>query len=178
MEPNEAVSRCLTALLNGQVREAVEISCNHSGGAGELYEKETVSLVECILSHDYTPDPSIKEKVLQPLRVVAAALELWGENDLKQYAEVSGDWTYRFKPEEVIKLLYAAGLEAHRLSHLRENGIKQVEIRSTSSPLPDPCREHAGKTFPADRAPVLPHRTPDCRCRYVGPGAGTREPAG
>ena len=103
----EAVSQSLSALTNGKVPDAVTVSSNYFGGARTLYAQETVAIIECILDHNFTPDPAIKPKVLKPLRVVAAAMELWGESDLQEFAEVSGDWTYKFKPEEVIQLLYA-----------------------------------------------------------------------
>ena len=54
----EAVSQSLDALIKGKVPDAVTVSSNYFGGAGTLYEKETVAIIECILDHDFTPDPT------------------------------------------------------------------------------------------------------------------------
>jgi hypothetical protein len=167
MYRKEAVSQSLSALIIGEVQEAVTVSSNYYGGAGTLYEKETVSIIEFILEHDYSPDPTIKAKVLKPLRVVAAAMELWGASDVKEFVDVSGDWTYKFKPEEVIQLLYAAGLEQHRLGHLREAGVKKISVRTRGEKAGSACRKMAGKVYAIDEAPVLPHGDPSCRCSYA-----------
>lgn len=167
MKRQEAVSQSLQFLVNGNVEEAVTVSSNYCGGAGTLYERETIAIIEFILDHHYTPDPALKPDVLAPLRVVAAAMELWGASDVEEYADVSGDWTYKFKPNEVIQLLYTAGLEEHRLDHLRDAGVTKVTIRPRAEmPAPN-CRNHAGKVFAIADVPVLPHSEPACRCSYA-----------
>jgi hypothetical protein len=167
MHRQEAVSQSLNALINGKVPDAVTVSSNYFGGAGTLYEKETAAIIECILDHDFTPDPTIKPKVLKPLRVIAAAMELWGESDVQEFAEVSGDWTYKFKPEEVIQLLYAAGLERHRLDHLRHAGVRQIAVRNCADQAARICQETIGRIFAIEEAPILPHGDPACRCSYA-----------
>lgn len=167
MHRQAAVSLSLNALVNEDVQEAVTVSSNYHGGAGTLYEGETIAIIESILNHDYTPDPTLKPKVLKPLRVVAAAMELWGESDVRDFADVSGDWTYKFKPEEVIQLLYAAGLEQHRLGHFRAAGIRKIEIRNCARETDGICREAKGKVFPIEDVPILPHGDPSCRCSYA-----------
>ena len=167
MHRKEAVSRSLSALLNGEVDEAVAISGNYYGGAGTLYEKETVAIIRCILDEEFTPDPTLKQKVLAPLRVVAAAMELWGAGEVQEFADVSGDWTYKFSPQDVIQLLYAAGLERHRLNHLREAGVKHVEVRNRAASAHPACREVANRTYPIEEAPVIPHSNPGCQCSYA-----------
>ncbi len=169
MHRKEAVSQSLTALINENVEEAVAISSNYYGSAGTLYEKETISIIQLILEHDFTPDPAIKSEVLKPLRVVAAAMELWGAGDVREFAELSGDWTYKLQPESVIQLLYAAGLERHRLDQMRRCGVAKVVVRTLGKNPGPACREVAGKLFPVEKAPVLPHRDPACQCSYGAP---------
>ena len=167
MYRKEAVSQSLTSLVNGDVKEAVTISSNYYGGAGTLYERETISIIECILEHDFTPDPTIKAKVLAPLRVVAAAMELWGVREVQEFADVSGDWTYKLAPVDVIQLLYAAGLERHRLELMRKSGVKKVEVRARSDQPAASCQKIAGQTFPIDEVPDLPHSDAACQCSYA-----------
>ena len=64
MNRQAAVSKSLHSLSAGEVEEAVTICSDYFGGAGTLYEKETVAIIEAILDDDYTPDPALKERVL------------------------------------------------------------------------------------------------------------------
>jgi hypothetical protein len=154
--------------MHDDVRRAVQLSSEYFDGVGALYEEETVSIVRCILEHDWTPDAAIKPRVLHPLRVVAAAMELWGEGELKDFADVSGKWKYAEDPETITRLLYAAGREQHRLQHLRERRVRRVQVRSSSESPPAACLPDIGKTFAVGEAPFLPHRGVDCRCTYMG----------
>jgi|GEM_PF-1808914 len=172
MTRSEAVAKTVTALLNDDVELAASIASSYHGGAGSLYENESVNIVRFILDHDYTPDPTIKPGVLGPLRIVAAAMELWGEVDIKDIADVTGSWKYKYTPETVTHLLYTAGLEQHRLQRLREMGIQEVEIRSSQkNGLCPACQSDLGLPFPIDRAPFLPHPAcsceGSCHCRYL-----------
>lgn len=172
MTRSEAVSKSITALLSGEAETAASIASSFHGGAGSLYENESVNIVRFILEHDYTPDPNIKPSVLAPLRIVAAAMELWGEVDIQEIADVSGSWKYKHDAEIVTQLLYTAGLEQHRLLRLREMGIKEVEIRSgRDSGLCPACQNDLGQTFPSSDPPFLPHRLCSCEdfchCSYI-----------
>ena len=167
MHRKEAVSQSLNALINGDVDEAVAVNSNYYGGAGTLYEKETVEIIRCILESEYTPDPAIKSKVLNPLRVAAAAMELWGASEVQESIDVSGDWTYKLNPRDVMQLLYTAGLEQHRLKRLRDSGVKAVAVRTRNEKPAAPCLEVLGKTFPIAKAPPLPHSDSACQCSYA-----------
>jgi len=172
MKRSEAVAKSLTALINDEVETAVAISSNFHGGAGSLYENETLNIVRFILDHEYTPDPTIKPKILAPLRVAAAAMELWGDVCLEDFADVSGSWKYRHTPELVTRLLYTAGLEQHRLLRLIQMGADQVLIRSNRPTGHCPaCRRDLGVTFPIANAPFLPHQDcscdDPCQCSYI-----------
>lgn len=163
MKRSEAVAKSLTALINDDLETAVTISCEFHGGAGSLYQTETTEIVRFILDHEYTPDSTIKPDVLAPLRVAAAAMELWGDVRLEDFADVSGNWKYKHTPETITRLLYAAGLEQHRLHHLKQMGARQVQIRSDRSAGHCPaCRRDLGRRYPIALAPFLPH--PDCSC--------------
>jgi hypothetical protein len=168
----EAVAKTVTALLSDEVETAATIASNFHGGAGSLYENESVNIVRFILDHDYTPDPNITPDVLTPLRVVAAAMELWGEVNIDEIADVRGSWTYKYNPEIVTHLLYTAGLEQHRRQRLRDMGIQEVEARSNQETgLCPTCQADLGQAFPIDEAPFLPHRTcsceNSCHCSYI-----------
>lgn len=183
MTRSEAVSKSLNALLRDDIETAVSISSSFSGGAGSLFDNETADIVRAILAHDYTPDPSISAEVIAPLRVIAAAMELWDDINLADHADVSGSWDYKHPPDLVTRLLHAAGLQRHRLERLRQMGAREVSIRSNRSSAHCPaCRADLGRTFPADTVPHLPH--PDCSCEsacacsYIAipaPPLGSRE---
>ena len=160
----QAVSKSLNALLSDDIDTAVSISSNFSGGAGSLFDNETADIVGFILAHDYTPDPSIKPDVLAPLRLMAAAMELWEDINLTDHVDVSGDWSHRHSPELVTHLLHTAGLEQHRLQRLRDMGARFISVRSSlpSGHCPA-CRHDLGREFPAANAPFLPHT--DCSCQ-------------
>lgn len=180
MTRSQAVARTVNALLEEDVAQAVTIASEFHGGAGSLFEEESADVVRSILEHDYTPDPAIKPGVLTPLRVVAAATELWGEVDISEVADVTGSWKYRHTPEIVTGLLHAAGLQRHRLNRLRAMGLRAVEIRPGHGPgLCPACRADLGRSFPIDAAPLLPHRDcsceTSCHCSYLG-SRGERGP--
>ena len=163
MKRSEAVAKSLTALINDDVGTAVAISSHYHGGAGSLYENETIGIVRFILEHEYTPDPTIKAKVLAPLRIAAAAMELWGEVRLDDFADVRGNWKYKHDPETVTFLLHRAGFEQHRLHRLEHMGARGVQVRSNRPAGHCPaCTRDLGGIFPIARAPFLPH--PDCSC--------------
>jgi len=164
MTRSEAVSKSLNALLSDDIETAVAISSNFSGGAGSLFDNETADLVRFILEHDYTPDSSIESGVIAPLRVIAAAMELWDDLNLADHADVSGDWGHKHSPELVTRLLHAAGLQQHRLEQLQQMGAREIKIRSNLESGHCPaCQADLGKVFPAAIAPFLPH--PDCSCK-------------
>ena len=155
------------------VEQAVAIASGFHGGAGSLFADDSIEIVRSILAQDYSPDPTIKPGVLDPPRVVAAAMELWGEVDIADVADVSGSWKYCHTPEIVTRLLHTAGFEHHRLKRLREMGLRDVEIRpGQSSSLCPACQADVGKFFPIDTAPPLPHRNcsceNSCHCSYAG----------
>lgn len=164
MTRSEAVSKSLNALLSDDIETAVSISSNFSGGAGSLFDNETAGIIRFILEHNYTPDPTIDPGILAPLRVIAAAMELWGDLNLADHADVSGNWNYKYPPELVTRLLHTAGLEQHRLERLRQMGARDITVRSSlpSGHCPA-CLTDLGKTFPIAAAPFLPH--PHCSCQ-------------
>ena len=167
MYRKEAISLSLNALDRGEVEEAVAANSDYYGGAGTLYEKETIEIMRNILECDYTPDPGIENTVLQPLRVVAAAMELWGAGGVREFAAAGNEWTGRLKPEVISDLLYAAGLEEHRLDRFRAAGVEEVTIHTRRENPAPCCREDAGKTFRIDATPPLPHPDPSCQCSYA-----------
>jgi len=163
MNRSAAVARSLTALINDDVEGAVEISSAFHGGAGSLYGAETADLIRFILDHDFTPDPTIKPKILAMLRVAAAAMELWGDVRLEDFVDVSGKWRYKHPPGIFTRLLYTAGVGQHGLQELRRMGAEQVKIRShlPSGHCPA-CSRDIDTIFPIEHVPFLPHR--DCTC--------------
>ena len=94
-------------------------------------------------------------------------MEFWGGSDVQEFADVSGTWTYRFKPSEVAQLLYTAGLERQRLEQLRQSGVQTVTIRAKSGSCGPACHENLGAVYPIDEAPRLPFCDPACCCSYV-----------
>ncbi|NNC89212.1 MAG: hypothetical protein HKN82_12200 [Akkermansiaceae bacterium] len=166
LKRSEAVANSLAALMRHDVETAVDLSSSYFGGAGSLYERETSSVVRFILDHEWSPDPAIPPEVLAPLRVVAAAMELWGQCEMSAFAEVSGVWAYAHDAETVTSLLYAAGVEQHRLQHLDALGVERVEIRSSELRPAPGCRATLGQSFPTRQAPLLPHDDPRCQCSY------------
>lgn len=163
MTRSDAVSKSLNALLSDDIETAVSISSDFSGGAGSLFDNETANIVRFILGHDYSPDPSIQPEVLAPLRIIAAAMELWGDINLAEHADVSGEWNHKHPPEVVTRLLHTAGLEQHRLARLQQMGAREISVRSNRESGHCPaCRADLGRIYPAASAPLLPH--PDCSC--------------
>jgi hypothetical protein len=157
MTKTESVAESLNALQSGDIEKAVMLCSNCSGGEGSLYANDTISIVRTILEDDYTPDTRLKERVLAPMRVVAAAIELWGVEEASQYAEITGDWNFRYQPTEALELLYSAGLEKHRLGGLTAMGASRIKVTfSETSPLCPTCRAIQGKTFTPAEAPALP----------------------
>lgn len=168
MHRKEAIAESLRALADGKVPEAVAVASSYTGGAETLYEKETIAIMEAVLEHDFTPDSSIDPDALQQLRAAAAATELWGVPAVEELAGDPGSgWTHRLGPADVILLLHRAGFEQNRLDRLRAAGVQMVEVHSLQQDPAPICREAAGRSFPIDRAPPLPHSDAACRCSYA-----------
>ncbi|NNC90287.1 MAG: hypothetical protein HKN82_17660, partial [Akkermansiaceae bacterium] len=129
MSRTQSVAETLTALQSGDIEKAVTLSNRYSGREGSLYEHDTVALVRTILEHDYTPDPRLSESILAPLRVLAAATELWGMEEAEDYIDISGHWHFRYEPAEALRLLHDAGLEKHRLNAMAAMGVERVCVR-------------------------------------------------
>lgn len=157
MTKTQCVAESLAALQEGEVEKAVSLSTEFSGREGSLYEHATVSIVRTILDHDYTPDPRLRESVLAPLRILAAASELWGLEEASEYIDISGSWDFRYQPDLALRLLHDAGVEKYRLHGMASMGVQRVRVHFTDRNwVCSECRKLQGREFPVDEAPPLP----------------------
>ena len=157
MTKTQAVAETLTALQSGDLEKAVALSNRYSGREGSLYEHDTATLIRTILEHDYTPDPRLSDSILAPLRILAAATELWGMEEAEDYINISGHWHFRYEPAEALRLLHDAGVEKHRLLGMAAMGVERVCVSFLNrSWVCSVCRKLKDREFPIAEAPPLP----------------------
>ena len=172
MTKTQSVAESLTALQDGDAEKAVALSSEFSGREGSLYEHDTVAIVSTILAHDYSPDPALTAGILTPLRILAAAAELWGLEEVDDYIDISGDWNYRYEPVAAVRLLHDAGVEKHRLDGMAAMGVETVRAHFANRNWAcSECRKLKDREFAIAEAPPLPLVTclsdPPCLGHYT-----------
>lgn len=157
MTKTQSVAESLTALQAGDAEHAVALSTQFSGREGSLYEHDTVAIVKTILGDDYSPDPKFTESILAPLRILAAATELWGLDEISEYIDISGNWHFRYEPVEAVRFLHDAGVERQRLDGMARMGVEKVRIHfANRSWVCSECRKLKDREFAIAEAPALP----------------------
>ena len=164
----DALGYSTAALQAGNIAEAIAIRNQKEGIVAGSNDHLIAKKIEILLSRTPKALADCPTDILEPLRIVAALMTLWGVNSIRQFATIEGELGYRMSAEAVAQSLstYAAFLGA--IQGFKEVGIEKVELLPAG--LPDECetcRATNGKVYPVDQVPELPLEGCSCEkwCR-------------
>jgi hypothetical protein len=159
----DSIGYSAAALQAGDVREALAIRNQEFQQNSGPFDETVVRTMELILSKTPVLLFDCPEKVLAPLRVAAALMELWGETDIRHFVTVEGELDYRFSIAAIAHLLHSHGSFLAKLEEFRRAGISHVTFLGADGPYDcDACRNADGMKFTIDSVPELP--LADCTC--------------
>ena len=155
------------ALQSRDVKTALAVRDREYRKDGNVFDDSIIRTIEFILSS--TPEllTDCPLEVLEPLRIAAAMMELWGLNTLKPFVTIDGEWDYRFGAEAVVRMLLSHGCFLRTLESYRKTGFTTVELLDSRDPdACEACRSANGQKFPINDVPELPLVTCRCQTRY------------
>lgn len=100
----EALAQSATALQRGDVRAAMTVRDRENGQSGGAFDDSIVSTIEHILGSTPALLLDCPAQVLEPLRIAAAMMELWGTNSIRNFVTIEGELDYRFGTDAVAAL--------------------------------------------------------------------------
>jgi len=125
-----------------------------------------------LLNSIFNDKPKILSKLedskLEPLRLGAAMMELWGTNMATQWIPASFETSLPFDNDTAARMLLFYAIHQRTLEGYRGAGLKYVEL----FPAPDSCeacKKLVGKQYILTEAPELPYEycTHKLGCRCV-----------
>jgi hypothetical protein len=160
----EAIAYSAAALQARNVQEALAIRNQEFGQDGGAFDESVIVTIKFTLARTPALLADCPTAVLEPLRIAAAMMELWGENSIRRFVTIEGDLDYRFSTDAIAHMLHSHGCFLRSLDEFRRVGISSVRLLGASSPDDCPvCRTADGKKFPIDAVPEVP--LSDCRCQ-------------
>lgn len=107
---------------------------------------------------------------LEPLRIAAAMMTLWGENKAKQWLPADFETGLHFDNEAAVRMFVFYAHRQANLEQYRRGGVEYVEVFSAPDSC-ESCKKLAGKHYKIDEAPELPNpnctHEMGCRCNYL-----------
>ena len=113
---------------------------------------------------------SLSDAQLDPLRIAAGMMHLWGANECKRWLPPNFK-VYRFADNATAaRMLLFYAWHTVNLAQYRNWGVTEVEVLGADNSC-DACKRISGKRFKIEQVPELPyeHCTHElgCRCRVV-----------
>lgn len=159
----EAIAYSAAALQVGDVQEALAVRNREFGRESGTFDDSVVRTIEFILGHTPVLLADCPSEVLEPLRIAAAMLELWGESSIRRFVTIEGELDYRFGTDAIAHMLHSHGCFLRSLEEFRSAGISRVSLLGAQgSGDCAACRAADGKKFTVDSVPELP--LADCIC--------------
>lgn len=163
----EAIAFSTAALQAGDVHGALAVRNREFKQERGTFDDSIVRTIELILSSIPRVFADCPSQVLEPLRIAAAMMELWGENSVRQFVSVEGEWNYRFSIDAVAGMLHSHGCFLRSLEDFRRVGISKVSLLGAHGPDDcAACRAVDGKSFTVETVPELPLSDCTCEDRY------------
>ena len=160
----DAIAYSAAALQSGDVQEALEVRNREFRQATGSFDESIVRTMQLILTCTPQMLADCPTEVVEPLRVAAAMMELWGTNTIRDFVTIDGEIDYRLDAQKIAHMLHMHGNFLRAVKDFRGSGITRVElIRSGNSRDCKECRALGGKLFSVDEVPELPLAT--CRCK-------------
>jgi hypothetical protein len=159
----EALGYSAAALQSGDLNAALAVRDREYGQNGGTFDDSVVRTMELILIRTPALLGDCPQEILEPLRIAAAMMELWGTNRIREFVTIEGELDYRFDAEAIGHMLHSHACCLESLERFREVGINRVKLLgSHDSDDCEACREADGASFTIDTVPELPLAT--CRC--------------
>lgn len=159
----DSIAHSAAVLQNRDVHEALAVRNREFGQESGSFDDSVVRTMEFILSSTPALLSDCPPKVLQPLRIAAAMMELWGVNRIKRFVTIEGELDYRFGADAIAHMMHSHGCFLRSLEDIRSLGISHVRLLgSHGSDTCAACRAANDKLFTVDAVPELP--LADCRC--------------
>ena len=123
-------------------------------------QKHNLDVLQIIFSAHLSRHAQFEENLIFNLRIGAAMMQLWGENDPRPWLECSSD---QFDLVVESRMLLFHALEKTRLKQIKDVGIRWVSVLSSrNGDECSICQSDAGKKYSVNSAPILPHE--GCTC--------------
>ena len=163
----ESIAYSAAALQTGNVHEAIAIRNREFSQERGTFDDSIVRTMELILSRTPALLADCPAQVLEPLRIAAAMMELWGENSIRRFVSIDGDWDYRFGLDAVASMMHSHGCFLRSLEGFRRVGISKVSLLGGHGPNDCiACRAVEGKSYTVETVPELPLNDCTCEDRY------------
>ena len=161
------LAQSATALQCGDVQAALAVRNREYGRSGGAFDDSIVSTIEHILRSTPALLADCPSPALEPLRIAAAMMELWGTNSVRDFVTIEGKLEYRFGPDAIAHMLHTHGCFLRSLEEFRRVGISRVRLLGgNSSDDCEACRAADGQSFTVDTVPELPLASCTCKDRY------------
>lgn len=159
----QALGDSAAALQAGDVSTAIAVRNREYRQEKGTFDESVEREIGCILQRTPKLLADCSPKILEPLRIAAALMTLWGTSTIRGFVTIEGESTYRFEPEAIALMLSSHGNFLHRLEEMRRIGVTRVKLIGSGWEEDCPaCRAVHGKSFNIDDVPELP--LVDCRC--------------
>jgi hypothetical protein len=159
----EAIAYSAAAIQARDLKEALRIRDREYGQDDGTFDDFTFRTMELILNHTPALLADCPPEYIEPLRIAAAMMELWGTNSIRHFAIIDGELDYRFDENAIAYNLLSHACFLRSLENFREVGLTNVKLRGSGNADDcKACRAADGATFTIDTVPELPLAT--CRC--------------
>ena len=164
-KPNaDSIAYSTAALQAGDVQEALAIRNREFNQDEGTFDESMARTMKFILTRTPQMLADCAAEIVEPLRIAAAMMELWGTNTIRDFVTIDGEIDYRLDAQKIAFMLHAHGNFIRTLEDIRCSGISRVELlRSANSQVCKDCRTLGGKSFLIDEVPELP--LANCRCK-------------
>lgn len=168
----QALANSAAALRSGNVQAALAIRKREYRQEDDTFDDLTVRTIQIILGSTPKLLLDCPPEVLEPLRVAAAMMELWGTNTIRDFVTIEGDLDYRFDADAIAHMLHSHGCFLRSIQQFREAGISMVKLLGAHGPEDcAACRSVDGLSFTIDTVPELPLIACTCQdkagCRVI-----------
>jgi hypothetical protein len=159
----ESIAYSAVALQNGDAHEAITVRNREFNQESGTFDDSIIRTMEFILGRTPALLADCPSEVIEPLRIAAAMMELWGENSIKRFVTIEGELDYRFGTDAIAHMLHSHGCFLRSIEEFRRVGISRVSLLGAKgSDDCAACSAADGKSFTVDTVPELP--LVDCTC--------------
>jgi len=143
-------------------------------GLGSSWKRTSPEVIAEIVKQIFNSKPEIISKLedvnLEPLRIGAAMMEIWGESTATKWLPTNFKTGLSIGNDSAARMLIFNATNIRNLKQYKESGFKFVEVLGAPNSCPF-CKEIAGKHFAIGEAPTLPNHNCThelgCRCLYL-----------